>query len=71
MDFIEGLPTSNGKNTILAIVDCLSKTTHFLALAHPYITKVVVERFVEKVVKLHGMSRSIVSFKDPIFISNF
>ena len=71
MDFIEGLPQFGGKNTILVIVDRLSKSTHFLALAHPYTAKIVAEKFIEGVVKLHGMPRSIISDRDPIFINHF
>jgi hypothetical protein len=71
MDFIEGLPQSGRKNTIFVVVDRLSKSAHFLALAHPYTAKMVAEKFVEGVVKLHGMPRSIISDRDPIFISHF
>ena len=71
MDFIEGLPTSNGKNTILVVVDHLSKSAHFFALAHPFTAKMVAEKFVEGVVKLYGMPKSIISDRDPVFMSQF
>ncbi|KAL8113219.1 hypothetical protein AgCh_020513 [Apium graveolens] len=58
MDFIKGFPLSNGKNTILVVVDRLSKSSHFMTLAHPYPAKMVAEKFVEGVVKLHGMPRA-------------
>lgn len=46
MDFIDRLPPSNGKSTIFVVVDCLSKSTHFFALSHPYTSKMVAENFV-------------------------
>ncbi|KAK8949103.1 hypothetical protein KSP39_PZI005439 [Platanthera zijinensis] len=36
LDLIEGLPKSNGKSTILVVVDRLSKQGHLMALHHPY-----------------------------------
>ena len=71
MDFIKSLPLSNGKDTILVVVDRLNKSAHFLPLAHPFTAKTVAEKFVEGVFKLHGMPRSIISDRDPVFISNF
>ncbi|XP_040988915.1 uncharacterized protein LOC121236530 [Juglans microcarpa x Juglans regia] len=36
MDFIVGLPSSNGLTVILTVVDRLTKFGHFFPLAHPY-----------------------------------
>ena len=71
LDFIKGLSNSQGKDTILVVVDRLSKYAHFMALMHPVTVKTVAERFVDSVVKHHGMPKSIISDRDPIFISKF
>jgi hypothetical protein len=71
LDFIEGLPVSQGRDTIMVIVDRLSKFAYFLTLRHSFTAKTVAEKFVDGVIKLHGMPKSIVSDRDPIFISHF
>jgi hypothetical protein len=71
LDFIKRLPTSQGKNTIMVVIDRLSKSAHFLTLTRPFKAKGVAEKFVEGVLKLHNMPKSIISVCDPVFINNF
>jgi hypothetical protein len=56
LDFIERLPASQGKDTIMVVVDRLSKSAHFLPLKHLFTAKSVAEKFMEGIIKLHGMS---------------
>ena len=67
MDFIIGLPKSEGKSVIMVIVDRLTKYAHFCALSHPVKASIVSIAFMETIQKLHGSPKIIVSDRDPIF----
>jgi hypothetical protein len=71
IDFIEGLPLSHWFLVIFVVVDRLTKYGHFIPLAHPFSASKVARAFMTNVLKLRGMPSTIVSNKDPIFISSF
>lgn len=71
MDSIEGLPKSDWYDTILVVVDRFSKYAHFIALKHPFSAMVVAQVFLDNIVKLHGVPKSMVSDRDKVFTSHF
>ena len=71
MDFVDGLPRSGSFTSIMVVVDRLSKSAHLIPLSHPYTASIVASRFVANVVKLHGLPRTILSDRDPVFLSHF
>ena len=71
MDFIEGLPKSEGYTVIMVVVDRLTKFAHFVAVKHPYTASSIAHLFMDNVVKLHGLPNSIVTDRDTIFVSQF
>lgn len=71
MDFIKGLPRSNGKTVVFVVVDKLSKYAHFMALQQPFTAIQVAKVFFDNVFKHHGLSKMIVSDRDPLFLGNF
>jgi len=71
MDFIEGLPKSEGYDVILVIVDRFTKCAHFIPIKHPFTAPAIARAVFDNVIKLHGMPKTIVSDRDKIFTSTF
>lgn len=69
LDFIEGLPRSEGKDSIMVVIDRFTKYVHFIPLTHPYIASEVAKAFFGIVYRLHGLPEKIVSDRDRIFTS--
>ena len=71
MDFIEGLPLSEKKDTIMVIVDRFTKSAHFISLSHPFNAPTVARIFLDQICKLHGVPLSVLSDRDRVFTSQF
>ena len=71
MDFIEGLPSSEGYEVILVVVDRFTKYTHFIPIKHPFTAHTIARAVFDNVVKLHGLPKTIISDRDKIFTSAF
>ncbi|RDY11079.1 hypothetical protein CR513_04307, partial [Mucuna pruriens] len=71
INFIRGLPKTQGKDTIMVVIYILSKYAHFLVLGHPFIAKAVVDLFITKAIHLHTFPPSIIFYNDKIFLNHF
>lgn len=71
MDLITHLPRVNGKTVIFVVVDRFSKFCHLGPLPTYFSATSVFELFVQMVVKLHGIPKTIVSDRDKVFTSKF
>ena len=72
MNFVTHLPwTSRGHDTVWVIVDWLTKSTHFLAMRMTFTLEEFCRLYIRQIIRLHGVSVSIVSDRDPRFIARF
>lgn len=71
MDFIEALPRSDGMETVVVVMDLFTKMGHFIAPPKMYNATLTVEAFQQRIDKLHGMPRMVVSDRDSIFLDQF
>ena len=71
MDFITSFLRSDGLDSMMVLVDRLSKYTHFVALGHPFTAKDMAKLFLKEIVHLHGFPKELIFDWDQIFLSQF
>ena len=58
-------------DSIMFVVEKLTKETHFIPVKSTYKTDAIAKIFMKEIFRLHGFPKAIVSDKDVKFISNF
>jgi transposase InsO family protein len=71
MDFITDLPTVRAKNSILVVVDRLTKMAHFTPCSKLITAEETAQLILDEIVQLHGLPEEIVSDRGPQFASKF
>ena len=71
MDFIEKLPSSSGFDTILVIVDWLTKQAIFIPAHDTIMSADLAHLFVLHVFSKHGVPSHVTSDRGSEFVSNF
>ena len=65
------LPQSHGYDSILVLVDHLSKWGHFIATTSDITSLRVAQLFWDNIWKLHGLPEEVISDRGPQFMLNF
>ena len=71
MDFIIGLPKVQEKDSIMVVVDRLTKYAHFFPISIHYKAPKIAELFFKEIFWLHGFPKNIISERDRKFLSLF
>ena len=71
LDFITGLPRNQNQNdSIMVVVDKLSKAEHFIPVKTTYKAANTTNIFLKQIFRLHGVPKVIISDRDPKFTWN-
>lgn len=71
MDFVTGLPWSNGNDAIWVVVDRMTKMRHLVPCRTTIDAPSLAELFLEHIWKYHGLPATITSDRGPQFASEF
>jgi hypothetical protein len=71
IDFITDLPLSDGYNTIMVVVDRLTKMSHFVPCLKTITSEQTAELLMQHVVRLHGIPDETISDRGPQFVAKY
>ena len=72
MDFIIGLPNTSQKHDLIwVIIDRLTKTAHFLPVHTSYSAKKYAEVYLDQIIRLHSVPKTIISDCGAQFVAHF
>jgi len=70
MDFITHLPKSEGNDTILVVIDSLTKMCNFIPCHKDMNARQFVKAFIKEIFRLHGLLDDIITNRGTLFISD-
>jgi hypothetical protein len=69
LDYLTHLHESNAFNSVLIVVDYMTRMAHFLPCTETFTAEESVTLFLHGVYRLHGLSRVLVNDRDQKFVS--
>jgi len=70
MDFITDLPKSEGYDTILVVINRLTKIRHFIPCSKDLDARQFANLFIKEIVRLHGLPHDIITDRGTLFTSD-
>ena len=70
MDFITDLPISDGYDTILVVIDRLTKMSHFIPCNKNLDARQFATLFLKEIIRLHGIPRDVITARGSLFRSD-
>jgi len=70
MDFITDLPKSEGYESILVVIDRLTKMSHFIRCSKDLDARLFANLFMKEIVRLHGVPHDIITNRGTLFTSD-